>query len=1212
VTIKTLLFLLVLYICLVWVGAAYLHPGAEFRDFGLKWTAIGLIAIFAFIVGGHMLYLWRRFRARPRPEARKRAAQPAAAVHEDDVALAAAIAEADATLAKAPEFRGKTRPINRLPWRLIIGPPGSGKTSLLVNSGLEPQLLSGHAAEMGLNTSTRLCNVWLAKNTVFIELTGRFFEGDPARWIQLLRILRAGDSLPLWRRLLGQQEPTARLAGVIACSELREFTSAAADPQRFERSTRNWHERLTAIGEVFGVRYPVYQVITKCDGISFFQEYFHNLPESETRQILGCTLEPDAAMEASSRDAFAEVESKRLTKAFRLLFQSLAERRIPHLAYENNISLRPAIYEFPRELKRIRSSVIQFLVEVFRPDALRPAALLRGYYFVGIREVEAAPVALANSWTSLSPAALSDADATQMFRSDGSMPSIGKERAKRMTRRWAFISDLFHKLILPDRPVAAPAPVDRRFENYRRRVFASVVGACGVLTIGFVICWLGNRSLLADVDTAASQAQSGTAATMVELRKLDALRLQLQRLRDGGSWWLHFGMYSGNAILEPVRAAYFKELQRLLLNDVNRRISGELRALPIAAADSPYDPVYRTLKTHLTVSSGKCAVEPELVSEVLSGVRHKIGLRNTGDWQILADRQIRFYAAELAYGNPLPAAEDAAAVARGREYLRSIVGVEPVYRAILTNARQSLPKPERLASLAPNYSRVLTGSAEAPAGFVPQGWDFVVKASKEQKSASSGDCVFADDSTADRAATIDSRKQADMSSDIQRLYIREYMRAWKDFLSAYSVTPYNSPQDAVQKLEILSSNRSPLMALFVVASNQTNFTSDSLSRSVESVIQKAGKAVGIGSEVKPANDLGGTTAEITQFFDAVHKVVPPQSDLWVTGKTADYLDGLSRLRAAIQNIAATSDPVARSAAGQAALQVKDSARQTVAQITREFRHNGLDQVVERLLVAPIDFAGRFIDTDAGAITEKDTNGKLAALCSAAGGTFAKFPFRRAAAQDATLEEFSAWFAPETGHIWKLQMGALGQLTRFEAGQWKPKDPAQQPEVSAEMLSFLNKAQSVKDAFFARGGTQPQLTYSLRPRLDSRFNESIVEFELDGSKQAFDSVFQKQFTWPAAAGAKAGAVARIRTRSVAAAFVSHPGVWGVFRMMADAEARGSLVPMIEWKYSQVAERDLIQPAPVRMEFPEFPGGVDIFQPQFFDGLRCPARAVRSKL
>ena len=279
-TIKSLLFLLFLYICLVWVGAAYLHSGPAFEEFGLRWTAIGLIAVFAWIAGTHLFSWWRRWRARPpRP---KSAAKPELVVHEDDAALAALIAEANATLAKAPAYaaRRTPAPLYRLPWYLLIGPEGSGKTSTFLNSGLEPQLLAGQATTPV--TSTRICNLWLAKDAIFAEISGKAFSGEAGRWTQLLKILRGTDSIPLWRRVLGKPEKRLDLRGVIGFCDVQEFTGASADPQRFEKYSRTWQERLRAIGEVFGVEFPVYQVITKCDVIPFFPDFFRQLAESDT------------------------------------------------------------------------------------------------------------------------------------------------------------------------------------------------------------------------------------------------------------------------------------------------------------------------------------------------------------------------------------------------------------------------------------------------------------------------------------------------------------------------------------------------------------------------------------------------------------------------------------------------------------------------------------------------------------------------------------------------------------------------------------------------------------------------------------------------------------------------------------------------------------------------------------------------------------------
>src|SRR5262249_39236228 len=500
-----------------------------------------------------------------------------------------------------------------------------------------------------------------------------------------------------------------------------------------------------------------------------------------------------------------------------------------------------------------------------------------------------------------------------------------------------------------DVPLVTPAPVDVRFELYRRRVFAGVLAFCSVLSLAFFISWIGNRSLLNDVENAALPESSRNQLTLTELRKLDALRIQVERLRNGASWWLHFGLYPGNRIMESTRKAYFQRFDQLILNDLNRELTDQLKS-----AKGSYDPVYRTLKTHITISSAKCPVEPALVSEVLRGVRDEIDSASGSDWKRLSDRQIEFYANELVHSNPVPASEDPVAEQYSRQYLRKIGGVDRVYNTILSNARKAVPKSKGLGELAPNYAQVLRGPSEPPSGFVTAGWDFVVKASKDQKSALLVVSVFGDAQEGAGETEADAKKAAELAPDIQRMYIRDYIRNWREFLNGYSVVPYNSTEDAIRKLDILSSNRSPLLALLLVTANQTNFPSEGLQKSVQGILQRVEKAAGMVKDTKFVPEVSGTPAEITQFFQPVHWVVPPNSDPWVSERTAAYMDALGRLRAAMQAVAGSADAVARVSASQAAVQLKQSALDTVTQLARGFKANGLDQDIQRLLRQPID------------------------------------------------------------------------------------------------------------------------------------------------------------------------------------------------------------------------------------------------------------------
>src|SRR6266545_1810919 len=83
-----------------------------------------------------------------------------------------------------------------LPWYVIIGAPGSGKTTALVNSGLHFPLeqRSGKGALRGVG-GTRNCDWWFTDEAVFLDTAGRYTtqdsdsEADSAGWAEFLSLL---------------------------------------------------------------------------------------------------------------------------------------------------------------------------------------------------------------------------------------------------------------------------------------------------------------------------------------------------------------------------------------------------------------------------------------------------------------------------------------------------------------------------------------------------------------------------------------------------------------------------------------------------------------------------------------------------------------------------------------------------------------------------------------------------------------------------------------------------------------------------------------------------------------------------------------------------------------------------------------------------------------------------------------------------------------
>src|SRR5205807_1563936 len=154
-------------------------------------------------------------------------AQGVAAAAPDSVAVAsaeeaAALREKIATaLDLLKRARGTKGYLYEQPWYAIIGPPGAGKTTALLNAGLRFPLASdiGQGAVAGVG-GTRLCEWWFTEDAVLIDTAGRYTTQDSDTAVD-----RAG-----WDAFLGLLKRTRvrqPLNGVIVAIALTEIAGAA-------------------------------------------------------------------------------------------------------------------------------------------------------------------------------------------------------------------------------------------------------------------------------------------------------------------------------------------------------------------------------------------------------------------------------------------------------------------------------------------------------------------------------------------------------------------------------------------------------------------------------------------------------------------------------------------------------------------------------------------------------------------------------------------------------------------------------------------------------------------------------------------------------------------------------------------------------------------------------------------------------------------------
>ena len=123
------------------------------------------------------LVVW--FFARSRAENETDTAPPGG--DDVDTTLAAAAAR----LASAQAVG--TRALRSLPMVVVLGPDGSTKTTVIVHSGLDPELLAGEVFHGDAIGPTPGVNVWYTQHTVLLE-AGSKLAADGGRWSRLIRL----------------------------------------------------------------------------------------------------------------------------------------------------------------------------------------------------------------------------------------------------------------------------------------------------------------------------------------------------------------------------------------------------------------------------------------------------------------------------------------------------------------------------------------------------------------------------------------------------------------------------------------------------------------------------------------------------------------------------------------------------------------------------------------------------------------------------------------------------------------------------------------------------------------------------------------------------------------------------------------------------------------------------------------------------------------
>ncbi|CAO3352282.1 type VI secretion system membrane subunit TssM [Azospirillum melinis] len=476
----------------------------------------------------------------------------------------------DGVLAQLRKRRGG-RYLYQLPWYLVIGAPGSGKTTALANTGLATLQPGGGVAEplagpfMGLG-GTRNCDWWFTDRAVLIDTAGRYTTQDSRRavdgrvWSGLLDLLK-------------EHRPRQPANGVLLTVSIPELTGWT-DAERRNHAILI-RQRLNELRVQLGVRLPVYLLLTKADLLDGFATFFDPLDREARGQVWGLTLPAEEPAPDSAGGPLP---------VFRALYAGLVrrldERLLDRLHQEPDIRRRSDAFALPLRVAELEPALADIVDTAFGSEHGEETPRLRGLYLTSATQTDA-------SLALLDP--------------EGGGPA----------------STYFLERLLPDVvfPEANLARVDRRVERARRR--RALLSAAAALTLALAVggWWLvsarGNAALLERADAGAAAVEAALrpldtpprslvrvddadpAAILPALDALRALPLSFDDAQDrpgqlwgsrilGGQVWagpaLAGGLYQGGRIAAPAQEAYRRALRSQFLARIALRLEERLRA----------------------------------------------------------------------------------------------------------------------------------------------------------------------------------------------------------------------------------------------------------------------------------------------------------------------------------------------------------------------------------------------------------------------------------------------------------------------------------------------------------------------------------------------------------------------------------------------------------------------------------------------------------
>ncbi|MBK9991116.1 MAG: hypothetical protein IPP19_10365 [Verrucomicrobia bacterium] len=355
-------------IVLVVLILAILLLAVAFVDIRAVWFFLAILLVVGLLVG--VYYLFKQWKKKRAGQAFSKGLDRTSRNTGGDRSQRARMADMHEVVGKGLKaFADAGKDVYSLPWYIVCGEPGSGKTETIRHSGVgfPPGL---HDEMQGVGGTINM-HWWFTNHAVLLDIAGKILfneaqQGGSSEWVEFLNLLKTHrKNCPI----------NGLLLVIPADSLLRD------NPDEIQKKAGRIVRHLEQMQKVLDVRFPVFVIVTKCDLIYGFREFFANVDNPRLQQQMLGWSNPDPLDVPFRSDL---VSSFLDSVAARLRRRRLLLMRDPVAVTPGGRRLDEAdsFFDFPTSVSAMAPRLKEYLDILFvSGEWTQKPLFLRGVYF---------------------------------------------------------------------------------------------------------------------------------------------------------------------------------------------------------------------------------------------------------------------------------------------------------------------------------------------------------------------------------------------------------------------------------------------------------------------------------------------------------------------------------------------------------------------------------------------------------------------------------------------------------------------------------------------------------------------------------------------------------------------------------------------------------------------------------------------------------------